>query len=278
MSKTVSGGHARLEPNPGKRAVAKASANSAARSSASRSGVRSASRTSSAKLPTAKRSSAELEVTRSAKSSALNKAVKSSGALPVIKSDPNLPAISVPKGGLVLAPGCVIKVQAGSMHAITIKHVAALGHFEEVAGILSSPVFDPKDQQQATELIHKLFVPMEVLEQAVRSDPDAVAHAQKKTARLSKAQKKGQRVEDGKWTGNFREIISVCTSSSTVTKESPTFRNVRKFHDAGVLMDRHPQHRAKQGESVYVYLFPKVFREKVAKAIATVFPNKPKDE
>lgn len=169
-----------------------------------------------------------------------------------------------------------ISTRAGSGYRVLYKTVAHEGNFEASEKVLSS--LDPTNHAAAKRLLDKLFVKIDKVEQAMRTDTAWGTHCERKLHKLRQradaGDKKAQRVIDnelrvkgGVWLGDIKEMISTCNGSSSETADN---RNIRKFKDAGLSFMLFPQ-RPKNGESARVAIFPLKYLDKVRKAIETVY-------
>lgn len=205
---------------------------------------------------------------------------------------------------LPLGAGYKIAHKPGSAYSIFYSVVAEQGHFTPVAEAFENGKYSIsalKDASTAKELLDKMMVPVEKLEDACRCHPIWKEHANKKTAKLKNMVKEGDkaakeilsnlsRCEDGSWTGNIPEMVSTCVgyynflieSDPEVSKilgqiaklkkgdgkKAAPNKNVKKFEEAGIVFRRYPLN--KSGDRSFVMMFPKKCMEAVKQAVKTV--------
>jgi len=190
------------------------------------------------------------------------------------------------KTHLDLGGGYKIAHKPGSGWSTFFRVLVKACNFVEVAQILESGSFDPKDKNQADELLAKMFVRKDVIEKMVRADDEWKKHAEKKMGTYvtrsqdgddaaKEVMAKGVRVQDGEWKGNIREIISTANGYYNAIRKGldidsapKKYKNVRKFKEAGVIFRQYPL-KPKKDENVCIMLFPAKFLDVVKQAIAT---------
>lgn len=186
------------------------------------------------------------------------------------------PGVSGDGRFLTIGSGFKISHKPGSGYSIMMRVMAKEGRFSEVVQMLASPAFDPADREQARNLITKMFVRREALESIIRNDSTWKLHARKKLELLRRRAEEGHedakktlenpaRVKDGEWLGNIREMISTTNGSGRTDN-----RNIKKYKEAGVIFCQHPK-RPKQGEPVYLILYPSKYADKVQTALVSAF-------
>lgn len=203
-----------------------------------------------------------------------------------VERERQAPAIPETKH-LDLGAGYKLNHKPGSGHSVVVKVLAREGRFAEVAQELAADKYDASDKDQAADLLTKLMVPKDSIEEIVRSDQQFKRHAAKRVAALKVRADAGDkkaaatlenetRISNGQWVGNVKEILSTCNGSYLVTMQYPApgtlpeeHRNVRKFHDAGVIFRQYPIEPA-AADKVYLMMYPSAFRDKVIEAIKTV--------
>jgi len=195
-----------------------------------------------------------------------------------LPTQPVQPTAAAPKPSLFeLGAGYRIKVKPGSGYQAFYDVMAQKGHFGECAAILAAPGFDPSQQAAAGNLMTKLLVSREVVEQEMLRHPVWVEHCQKKTKQLKERAKKGihaakkivgesDRFVGGLWKGKVAEIISVCCGSYTARN-----RNSNKYREAGIVVRPYPIEGARASQGQFLMMFPAKFGDAVRKCIKTQY-------
>ena len=182
---------------------------------------------------------------------------------------------------LDLGAGFQLAYRPGTTYALFYNLLAEKGHFVEVAALLGSDDFNPNDRTQAKQLLDKMTVPVRDLELAFAESSDRKQYAEHKTKKLRQRArsgeahakqmlKNGNRLCKGQWTGNLKEIISMCLGYyrsliSTMPGKQPRINNnAKRFQEAGIVIRRFPLLR---GESLM--MFPQKYIDTVKTAILT---------
>lgn len=179
------------------------------------------------------------------------------------------------KNYITLSPNYKLSSKADSAYRILCRIVAEDGRFAAAESGL--PALDASDAEAAKALFGRMFIEVGDVEARMRKDPAWVVHSETRMASLRQRAESGNekakstlanpdRIRDGEWQGDIREMISVCNGSVTVQN-----RNVRKFREAGVAFMQYPC-RPKKGPT-YVAMFPFKDLDKVRAMLATVFPE-----
>ena len=172
-----------------------------------------------------------------------------------------------------------ISVREGSAYASLYALVAELGGFKHIGERLDS--LDTGDEAACKGVLKTMMVNREILERDMRLDDDYKALCAKKTAEYKKTIEEGgegveraqkilsnpRRSENGEWTGDIREMLSVCNGSSS---NNASNRNITKLKEAGIAFRQFPR-MPRRGHDVYIIMLPAKHLDKVNAALVTVF-------
>jgi hypothetical protein len=180
---------------------------------------------------------------------------------------------------LELGSGFRLAHKPGTTYSLFYSLLAERGHFADTAALLRSEGFNPNDHTQAKQLLDMMIVSIKDLETAFSESPNRMQYAKHKTKKLQQRAKsgekhakqmltKGHRLEKGQWTGNLKEIISLCLGyynslvSATTGKRPKINKNGDRFREAGIVIRRF------RGE--FLMMFPQKYIDVVKTAILTV--------
>jgi len=183
---------------------------------------------------------------------------------------------------LELGSGFRLAHRPGTTYSLFYRLLAEKGHFSASAALMDSDDFNPNDPVQAKRLLDRMIVPVRDLEAAFAASPERIEYAKRKTKKLwqraksgeahaKQMLKKGDRLQNGRWTGNLSEIIPMCLGYyrsliSTMPGKQPRINNNgRRFQEAGIVIRRFP---LLNGESLM--MFPQKHIDMVKTAILTV--------
>jgi hypothetical protein len=186
---------------------------------------------------------------------------------------------------LELGAGFSLLHRPGSAYSTLYRVVAEKGQFDETAKLLESGRIDLTDALQANQLLEKMMVPVDRLEEYCKNDPVWQEHARRKTEKLKRQWRAGDfgakhvledqsRSSDGNWSGHISEMLTTCVGfynhliglETGFRDRSRPNKNVLKFQHASVVFRRFPLFRG-GGEKQYVMMFPEKFIPHVKKAI-----------
>ena len=184
---------------------------------------------------------------------------------------------------LELGSGFRLAHKPGTTYSIFYRLLAEKGHFSASAALMDSDDFNPNDTTQAKRLLDRMIVSIRDLEAAFTASPERIEYAKHKTKKLwqraksgeahaKQMLKKGDRLQNGRWTGNLSEIIPMCLGYyrslvSTMPGKQPRINNNgRRFQEAGIVIRRFP---LLNGESLM--MFPQRHIDTVRTAILTIY-------
>jgi hypothetical protein len=168
-----------------------------------------------------------------------------------------------------LGAGYKVSQRKLSGYAVFITNLAKMSNLDEAVPMLD--VLDPKDYEASKAVLEKLFTKAEDVYK-INAMKEYREYGKQKFSVLSSSTeaedkrwvKTTERIDDGVWIGNIKEIVNTCKQSYRSKN-----RNVEKYHKAGVVVRQYPM-KPKNGEQVFLSLFPNRFVKKVSEALKTV--------
>jgi len=195
--------------------------------------------------------------------------------LPEVAEKPVVRTKGVKKAKLMVGDHA-LPVRGSSGYRILCAFLSEWGKFGEIGKLIQTTDVSYKDQAQ--KLINAMLIPMNVVEEEMRKRPDWIRHCEHKFDQIMERSKNGSkrafetlnnqnRVQNGKWLGNIREMICSSIGSSSPKAKN---RNINKFRKAGLAVIQFPR-RPKKGQPFSVALIADSDLEKVIKAFETVY-------
>lgn len=173
-----------------------------------------------------------------------------------------------------------IRICPGSAYAIIYRIMSKLGRFHEFERLLEN--LDTSNKQSCEMVLKNIMVERDYLEKILRADDEFKKYCENQTIyykeRASNGDKKAMAVmlnqkrwKNGLFYGNFREVLSVLTGSSSGSAKN---RNTKKYNDASICFKIFPTSlRGRKGveHPVFLIMTPTKYLEKISSMLRTLF-------